>query len=163
MDVMIDPFIRVNGLRKIYRKRDDEFLAISDATFDVAPGELVSLVGPSGCGKTTLLKVLAGLQDYNSGEVHIGSPNSPVRSVPGHRHGFPAAAVAQMAPGATECHAASGDLGPAKPGEVANARIIFLQWSGSPGSRKSTRMSFPVECSSGLPLRVLSSTIQSSF
>ena len=77
MDVMIDPFIRVNGLRKIYRKRDDEFLAISDATFDVAPGELVSLVGPSGCGKTTLLKVLAGLQDYDSGEVHIGSPTHP--------------------------------------------------------------------------------------
>ena len=77
MDVMIDPFIRVNGLRKIYRKRDDEFLAISDATFDVAPGELVSLVGPSGCGKTTLLKVLAGLQDYDSGEAHIGSLTHP--------------------------------------------------------------------------------------
>ena len=76
-DVVIDPFIRVNGLRKVYRKRDEEFLAISDATFDVEPGELVSLVGPSGCGKTTLLKVLAGLQDYDSGEVRIGSLTHP--------------------------------------------------------------------------------------
>jgi NitT/TauT family transport system ATP-binding protein len=67
------PFIHVSGLRKVYRKREQEFLAISDASFEVAPGELVSLVGPSGCGKTTLLKVLAGLQDYDAGEVRIGS------------------------------------------------------------------------------------------
>ncbi len=74
---MVEPFIRVEGLRKTYRKRDEKFLAISDASFEVGPGELVSLVGPSGCGKTTLLKVLAGLQDYDSGEVHIGSVTHP--------------------------------------------------------------------------------------
>jgi NitT/TauT family transport system ATP-binding protein len=74
---VVEPFIRVNGLRKVYRKRDQEFLAISDATFDVAPGELVSLVGPSGCGKTTLLKILAGLQELDSGEVRIGSTTHP--------------------------------------------------------------------------------------
>jgi NitT/TauT family transport system ATP-binding protein len=72
-----EPFIRINGLRKVYRRGDQEFLAISDATFDVAAGELVSLVGPSGCGKTTLLKVLAGLQDYDDGEVRIGSAAHP--------------------------------------------------------------------------------------
>jgi NitT/TauT family transport system ATP-binding protein len=76
-DGVVEPFIRVNGLRKVYRKRDEEFLAISDATFDVAPGELVSLVGPSGCGKTTLLKILAGLQDCDSGEQRIGSASNP--------------------------------------------------------------------------------------
>ena len=37
----------------------------------------MSLVGPSGCGKTTLLKILAGLQSYDSGEVRIGSPAHP--------------------------------------------------------------------------------------
>jgi len=72
-----EPFIRVSGLRKVYRRGDREFLAISDASFDVAAGELVSLVGPSGCGKTTLLKVLAGLQDYDDGEVRIGSAAHP--------------------------------------------------------------------------------------
>ena len=36
-------------------------MPISDASFDVLPGELVCLVGPSGCGKSTLLKILAGL------------------------------------------------------------------------------------------------------
>ena len=54
-----------------------EFPAISDATFTVAPGELACLVGPSGCGKTTLLKILAGLQSYDSGEAQIGSPSHP--------------------------------------------------------------------------------------
>jgi NitT/TauT family transport system ATP-binding protein len=68
-----EPFIRVRGLRKAYRKDKQEFLAISDASFDVDAGELVALVGPSGCGKTTLLKILAGLQTYDSGEARIGS------------------------------------------------------------------------------------------
>jgi NitT/TauT family transport system ATP-binding protein len=72
-----EPFIRVANVRKLYHRRDDEFLAISDASFDVEAGELVSLVGPSGCGKTTLLKILAGLQSYDSGEVRIGSPAHP--------------------------------------------------------------------------------------
>jgi NitT/TauT family transport system ATP-binding protein len=70
---MSEPFIRVRGLRKAYRKDKQEFLAISDASFDVGAGELVALVGPSGCGKTTLLKVLAGLQTYDSGEARVGS------------------------------------------------------------------------------------------
>ena len=49
------PFIHLSGVRKVY----GEHLAISDASFDVMPGELLSLVGPSGCGKSTLLKILA--------------------------------------------------------------------------------------------------------
>jgi NitT/TauT family transport system ATP-binding protein len=76
-DAVNEPFIRIKDLRKAYRKDDQEFLAISNASFEVAAGELVALVGPSGCGKTTLLKILAGLQSYDSGEVRIGSPVHP--------------------------------------------------------------------------------------
>lgn len=75
--VVSAPFIRLSNVRKVFRKGDEEFLAISDATFDIAPGELVCLVGPSGCGKTTLLKILAGLQDYDAGRVLIGSATHP--------------------------------------------------------------------------------------
>jgi NitT/TauT family transport system ATP-binding protein len=70
---MTQPFIQLRGVKKVYRSGRAEHLAISDATFDVMPGDLVSLVGPSGCGKSTLLKILAGLHGHDGGEVKIGS------------------------------------------------------------------------------------------
>ena len=69
----MQPFIHLSGVSKTYRRGRAEHLAISDATFDVLPGELVSLVGPSGCGKSTLLKILAGLHPHDGGTVRIGS------------------------------------------------------------------------------------------
>ena len=81
---MAEPFIRLSGVSKIYRRGRQQHLAISDATFDVMPGELVSLVGPSGCGKSTLLKILAGLHPHDGGEVQIGSAThafDPARDV----------------------------------------------------------------------------------
>jgi NitT/TauT family transport system ATP-binding protein len=73
----MQPFIRLAGVRKTYRRGRQEHLAISDASFDVMPGDLVSLVGPSGCGKSTLLKVLAGLLPHDGGEARIGSSEHP--------------------------------------------------------------------------------------
>ena len=73
----MQPFIHLSGVSKTYRRGKQEHLAISDATFDVMPGELVSLVGPSGCGKSTLLKILAGLLPHDGGEARIGSGEHP--------------------------------------------------------------------------------------
>jgi NitT/TauT family transport system ATP-binding protein len=74
---MGEPFIHLAGVKKVYRTRGADFTAVSEASFDVEAGELVSLVGPSGCGKTTLLKILAGLHSYEAGDVRIGSPEQP--------------------------------------------------------------------------------------
>jgi len=38
----------------------------------IGDGEFVVLVGPSGCGKSTLLRMIAGLENINSCEIHIG-------------------------------------------------------------------------------------------
>jgi NitT/TauT family transport system ATP-binding protein len=79
-----EPFIRLRGVSKIYRRGKQEHLAVSDATFDVMPGELVSMVGPSGCGKSTLLKILAGLHPHDGGELKMGSAShafDPARDV----------------------------------------------------------------------------------
>jgi NitT/TauT family transport system ATP-binding protein len=71
------PFIALKNVRKIYRTGNEDFLAVSDVTLDVAEGELVSLVGPSGCGKTTVLKMLAGLHQPDGGTLTIGNATSP--------------------------------------------------------------------------------------
>ena len=46
--------------------------AVRDFSLNVADGELVVLVGPSGCGKTTTLRMIAGLEEVTTGEIHIG-------------------------------------------------------------------------------------------
>lgn len=45
---------------------------VSNVTFDVAEGELFTLLGPSGCGKTTTLRSIAGLEQPESGRVTLG-------------------------------------------------------------------------------------------
>ncbi|MEM1078883.1 MAG: ABC transporter ATP-binding protein [Pseudomonadota bacterium] len=45
---------------------------LKDISLKVEEGEFVVFVGPSGCGKSTLLRVIAGLEDASSGEIHIG-------------------------------------------------------------------------------------------
>lgn len=56
---------------KNVNKSFGEVRVLRDISLDVAEGEFVVFVGPSGCGKSTLLRVIAGLEDATSGEIHI--------------------------------------------------------------------------------------------
>jgi iron(III) transport system ATP-binding protein len=47
--------------------------AVDQVSFDVEDGELLVLLGPSGCGKTTTLRMIAGLEEPDEGEVWLGS------------------------------------------------------------------------------------------
>jgi NitT/TauT family transport system ATP-binding protein len=74
---VIEPFIELSNVKKTYRTGGREHLAVSDVSMNVAEGEMVSLVGPSGCGKTTVLKMLAGLHEPDTGTVRIGTSMNP--------------------------------------------------------------------------------------
>ena len=67
-------------------KRFGEVAAVDGADFCVERGEFVALLGPSGCGKTTLLRLLAGFERPDRGEIAIGgTPMAGSAWVPPHR------------------------------------------------------------------------------
>ena len=63
--------IRVKGLHKTYDTGKVKVYALRGIDFEVKRGEMVAIMGPSGCGKTTMLNCLAGLDDFEQGEVLI--------------------------------------------------------------------------------------------
>ena len=63
--------IEAHGVHKTYRSGRLEVHALRGVDFGVERGEMVAVMGPSGCGKTTLLNCLSGLDEFDSGEVHI--------------------------------------------------------------------------------------------
>ena len=63
--------IALQGIRKSFEKDKRHLEVISDLSFDVRDGEFVAIVGPSGCGKTTLMNIIAGFLQPDSGAVLV--------------------------------------------------------------------------------------------
>ena len=62
------PYVELRHINKSF----GDFKASDDVSFTVEKGSLVGLLGPSGSGKTTILRILAGLETADSGEIYIG-------------------------------------------------------------------------------------------
>jgi iron(III) transport system ATP-binding protein len=58
----------LRGLRKAY----GEVEAVAGLELEVAPGSICALLGPSGCGKTTTLRLIAGIERPDAGEIELG-------------------------------------------------------------------------------------------
>ena len=69
------PVMQATQLWKIYASGDSTVQAVRGVDVSIKEGEMIAIMGPSGCGKTTLLNVLSGIDQPNSGEVLIaGQP-----------------------------------------------------------------------------------------
>ena len=60
--------LQINHLTKVYGEKK----AVDDLTLHIAPGEIYGFIGHNGAGKTTTLKSVAGILDFDSGEILIG-------------------------------------------------------------------------------------------
>ncbi|AQU08712.1 ATP-binding cassette domain-containing protein [Clostridioides difficile] len=58
-------YLKINNVFKSY----DQKRVLNNISLDIEEGEFLCLLGPSGCGKTTLLRIIAGLEDVNSGTI----------------------------------------------------------------------------------------------
>mgnify|MGYP000048511308 FL=1 len=66
--------VRLEHISKIYKdpKTGKDFYAVKDADLEIEPGSFVTLLGPSGCGKTTTLRMIAGFESPDEGEIYLG-------------------------------------------------------------------------------------------
>ncbi|TQQ85085.1 ABC transporter ATP-binding protein [Peptacetobacter hominis] len=71
---------------KNIKKSFDGKEVLKDISIEVGDGEIVSILGPSGCGKTTLLNIILGLTDADSGEINFNGED--LTKVPMEKRGF---------------------------------------------------------------------------
>ena len=75
--------LKVEKLVKWYRSGKEKVLALNGISFEVEKGDFFVMMGPSGCGKSTTLKCVAGILDWDSGDIYIMGRS--VKDVPPHK------------------------------------------------------------------------------
>ena len=72
-----EPIIKVRNLTKdFYLYKGGHVLTIDEVSFDVYKSEILSIIGPTGSGKTEILKMIAGLEQQDSGTIEILTNNT---------------------------------------------------------------------------------------
>ncbi|RQW81228.1 MAG: ABC transporter ATP-binding protein [Methanothrix sp.] len=61
--------LQIENLSKTYRLKDRDIVALKNVSFSTRPGEILGLVGKSGGGKSTLMKILRGMESFDSGKI----------------------------------------------------------------------------------------------
>jgi NitT/TauT family transport system ATP-binding protein len=68
-----EPILKIDDLRVQFETAEGPVIAVNGITFDVRPGEFLSVIGPSGCGKSTVFNVVGGLLSAHQGRVAVGN------------------------------------------------------------------------------------------
>jgi len=77
----LSPLVLLSGISKSF----DGKIVIDDLNLSINDGEFLTLLGPSGCGKTTVLRLIAGLENVDNGQIHL--ENQDITDVPAeNRH-----------------------------------------------------------------------------
>lgn len=82
---MSDVILRIEDVNRFYGEEGKSVEALKEINFEMKRGEFVSIIGASGCGKTTLLRLIAGLDQANTGTIFF--EETPV-SRPDYKRGY---------------------------------------------------------------------------
>lgn len=74
--------LKLQNIKKSFDGKE----VLKDISIEVGDGEIVSILGPSGCGKTTLLNIILGLTNPDSGEINFNGED--ITKVPMEKRGF---------------------------------------------------------------------------
>lgn len=67
--------LKVENLKKVYRKDKNEFTAVNNVDLNIKEGECVGLVGESGCGKSSIARMITNLERHSGGDIFINDIN----------------------------------------------------------------------------------------
>jgi len=140
--------LQVEGLVKRFAAADETITALDHVSFDVAQGEVLSVIGPSGCGKSTVFNIIGGLTDADEGRVvvegqTVSGPHPAIGMVFQEESTFPWRTVAENIAFPLEI------AGIAKDERAARARE-YLALVGLQGFERH----YPAELSGGMRQRV---------